>query len=135
VPPATLRGHERSSEATSRARACTRHLARTYGVGTLSGVAELRFEWNRRKNASNRRKHGVSFEEAETAFADDYALVLDDPDHSDDEDRFVLFGLSATLRVLVGCHCYRRSGDVIRIISARKADRGEEATYSERARP
>ena len=75
---------------------------------------------------------GVSFEEAESAFADERALLLDDPDHSGDEERFVLLGLSATLRVLVVCHCYRGSGDVIRIISARKADRGEEATYSGR---
>jgi uncharacterized DUF497 family protein len=100
----------------------------------MSGVTGLRFEWDPRKSASNRRKHGVSFEEAETAFTDDNALLLDDPDHSDDEERFVLLGLSATLRVLVVCHCYRQSGDVIRIISARKADRGEEATYGEKAR-
>ncbi len=95
-------------------------------------MSELRFEWDPKKNALNRRKHGVSFEEAETAFVDENALLLDDPDHSRDEDRFVLLGLSATLRVLVVCHCYRRSGDVIRIISARKADRTEGATYSER---
>ncbi len=100
----------------------------------MSCVAELRFEWDPRKSTSNRRKHGVSFEEAETAFSDDDALLLDDPEHSDDEERFVLLGLSATLRVLVVCHCYRRSGDVIRIISARKADRGEQATYREEAR-
>jgi uncharacterized protein len=97
-------------------------------------VSELRFEWDPRKSASNRRKHGVSFEEAETAFTDDNALLLDDPDHSDAEERFVLLGLSATLRVLVVCHCYQRSGDMIRIISARKADRGEEATYGGKAR-
>lgn len=97
-------------------------------------MAELRFEWDARKNSSNRRKHRVSFEEAETAFADDNALLLDDPDHSDDDERFVLLGLSARLRILVVCHCYRRSGDVIRIISARRADRGEEATYSGRMR-
>ena len=92
----------------------------------------LRFEWDPRKNAANRRKHGVSFEEAETAFADDHALLLDDPDHSEQEERFVLLGLSATLRVLVVCHCYRRSGDVIRIISARKAERDEQETYTHR---
>ena len=97
-------------------------------------MSDLRFEWHPRKNASNRRKHGVSFEEAETAFADDGALLLDDPDHSDDEDRFVLLGLSATARLLVVCHCYRRRGDVIRIISARKADKDERATYDGKAR-
>jgi uncharacterized DUF497 family protein len=95
-------------------------------------VSALRFEWDPRKNAANRRKHGVSFEEAETAFADDHALLLDDPDHSEQEERFVLLGLSAALRVLVVCHCYRRSGDVIRIISARRAERDEQATYTDR---
>ncbi len=98
------------------------------------GVAELRFEWDPQKGHTNRRKHGVSFEEAKTVFSDDNALLLDDPDHSDREARFVLLGLSATLRVLVVCHCYRLPGDVIRIISARKADRREQATYAERIR-
>jgi len=95
-------------------------------------VPDLRFEWDPRKSVVNRRKHGVSFEEAETAFSDDHALLLDDPDHSEREERFVLLGLSANLRVLVVCHCYRRSGDVIRIISARRAERDEQATYSQR---
>ena len=97
------------------------------------GVSELRFDWDPRKNASNRRKHGVSFEEAESAFTDDNGLLLDDPDHSEDEERFVLLGMSARLRVLVVCHCYRSSGNVIRIISARKADRDETRDYIERA--
>jgi uncharacterized DUF497 family protein len=95
-------------------------------------VSELRFEWDARKDAANRRKHGISFEEAESTFADENALLLDDPDHSEHEERFVLLGLSATLRVLVVCHCYRRSGDLIRIISARKANQDEEAIYNER---
>ena len=94
-------------------------------------MSELRFEWDKRKDGSNRKKHGVSFEEAQTVFFDDRALLIDDPDHSDDEDRFVLLGLSSKLRVLVVCHCYRR-GHVIRIISARKADPSERALYSER---
>ncbi len=98
------------------------------------GMAELRFEWDHQKSHSNRRKHGVSFEEAKTAFSDENALLLDDIDHSDREPRFVLLGLSASLRILVVCHCYRLGGDVIRIISARKADRGEQATYAERIR-
>ena len=93
-------------------------------------MAGLRFEWDPRKNRANRHKHGVSFEEAETVFLDDHALLIDDPDHSDDEDRFVLLGLSSTLRALVVCHCYRHGGDVIRIISARKADPSERALYS-----
>jgi uncharacterized DUF497 family protein len=92
----------------------------------------LRFEWDKRKDAANRRKHGVGFEEAESVFADERALLLEDPAHSADEDRFLLLGLSATLRILVVCHCYRQRDDVIRIISARKATRAEERQYSRR---
>jgi len=97
-------------------------------------VSELHFEWDERKDRTNRRKHGVSFEEAKTVFSDDRALLIDDPDHSEDEERFVLLGLSSSLRTLVVCHCYRRGGDVIRIITARKADRQERAKYNERWR-
>jgi uncharacterized protein len=89
----------------------------------------LRFDWDPKKNATNRRKHGVSFEDAQTAFSDEFGLIIDDPDHSEDEARFVLLGISASLRLLVVCHCYRASGDVIRIISARKADKLESAKY------
>ena len=92
-------------------------------------MKDLRFEWDPKKNATNRRKHGVSFEDAQTAFSDEFGLIIDDPDHSEDEARFVLLGLSASLRLLVVCHCYRAGGDVIRIISARKADRLESALY------
>ena len=89
----------------------------------------LRFEWDEAKNRSNRRKHGVSFEEARTAFLDENARVVPDPDHSGDEDRFVLLGLSISLRVLLVCHCYRKEDEVIRIVSARKADRTEIKQY------
>ena len=92
-------------------------------------MAELRFEWDDRKNAQNRRKHGVSFEEAETVFYDEHALLIADPDHSEHEERFILLGLSSVLRTLVVCHCYRREGDVVRIISARLADRQEREQY------
>jgi uncharacterized DUF497 family protein len=92
----------------------------------------LSFEWDPRKNASNRRKHGISFEEAQTIFVDENALLIDDPDHSTDEDRFILLGLSARLHILVVCHCYREQDDVIRIISARKATRSEHRQYLER---
>lgn len=95
-------------------------------------VSTLRFEWDERKNSANRRKHGVSFEEAQSAFADEQGLLIDDPDHSAGEDRFVLLGMSSALRVLVVCHCYRADGDVIRIISARRADRQEQRDYGER---
>ena len=97
-------------------------------------MAELRFEWDGRKDASNRRKHGISFDEAKTVFADEHALLLDDPDHSDGEDRLVMLGLSAALRTLVVCHCYREADEVIRIISARKATRPEREIYNRRWR-
>ena len=87
----------------------------------------MRFEWDPRKDSANQRKHGVSFEDARTVFYDDRALLRDDPD--EDEERFVLLGLSATLRTLVVCHCYREDDGVIRIISARKAHREERAEY------
>jgi len=90
-------------------------------------MADLRFEWDDRKNSQNRRKHGVSFEEAQTAFYDDRAVLIDDPD--EDEDRFLLLGLSATLRTLVVCHCFRERDAVIRIVSARKANKAERVDY------
>jgi uncharacterized DUF497 family protein len=97
-------------------------------------VAGLRFEWDLRKSRLNQRKHGVSFEEAQSVFLDEHALLIDDPDHSDDEARFVLLGLSSMLRALVVCHCYRDQGNVIRIISARKAVPSERALYTEGTR-
>ncbi|MEO6445309.1 MAG: BrnT family toxin [Gemmatimonadaceae bacterium] len=93
------------------------------------------FEWDPRKAAQNVRKHGVSFEEARTIFEDAEALILADPDHSAEEERFILLGLSAALRVLVVIHCERGDGAVIRIISARKADRQERAVYADRRAP
>ena len=92
-------------------------------------MSSLRFEWDPRKAIANRRKHGVSFEDAQSVFADERARLIDDPDHSEEEDRFVLLGLSNSLRLLVVAHCYRAQGNVIRIISARKATREEQADY------
>lgn len=89
----------------------------------------LRFNWDESKNRANKRKHGISFEEARTAFYDAKAAVYYDPDHSDEEDRFLLLGMSASLRILVVCHCYRESEETVRIISARRADRREEENY------
>lgn len=89
----------------------------------------LRFTWDENKNRVNRRKHGVAFEEAQTAFLDEQAKVYFDPDHSEDEERFILLGVSFRLRVLVVCHCYRESDTVVRIISARKADKQEQEDY------
>ena len=90
------------------------------------------FEWDPAKNATNVRKHKVSFAEAQTVFADDDALIIDDPDHSGDEDRFLLLGLSIEVRLLVVVHCYRHADDMIRIISARKATTRERARYNNR---
>lgn len=88
------------------------------------------FEWDEAKNRANRRKHGVSFEEAQSVFLDESARLVADPDHSDDESRFILLGLSIRLRVLVICHCYRQPSDAIRIISARRADPSEQRDYA-----
>ncbi len=89
----------------------------------------LHFEWDRRKAAANRRKHKLSFEEASTAFADPLSLTIPDPDHSGDEDRFILLGLSYRNTLLVVVHTER--GDTIRIISARRATRGERLQYDQ----
>lgn len=95
-------------------------------------MSALRFEWDPAKDALNRRKHGVSFAEASAVFADETAVLIDDPDHSDAEERFVLLGLSNRWRVLVVVHCYRADDAVIRLISARRADPQERARYAER---
>ena len=88
------------------------------------------FEWDRRKASTNKRKHGVSFEEARSAFLDENARVIPDPEHSGEEQRFILLGLSVRLRLLVVVHCYVEADGVIRIISARKADRSEQRQYA-----
>ena len=106
-------------------------IACTYIVWQIL-VHELRFEWSTAKAHDNRRKHGVSFEEAQTAFADDDAILIADPDHSMGEERFYLLGLSAHLRVLVVVHCYRADDAVIRLISARRATPSERAQYDAR---
>jgi len=90
---------------------------------------EIRFEWDQKKNTLNKKKHGVAFEEGQTVFADEHGLVLDDPDHSEGEGRFVLLGLSSNLHLLVVSHTYRKDERVIRIISARKATRSEQKQY------
>lgn len=92
-------------------------------------MSTLRFEWDSSKAAENEQKHGVSFEEARTVFFDEHARLMDDPDHLEDEERFILLGLSSALRLLVVCHCYRDARGVIRIISARKATVRESKFY------
>ena len=89
----------------------------------------IRFEWDENKNDINKRKHKVSFEEARTVFYDEAALVIDDPEHSEDEERFIILGLSKRANLLVVCHCCRESDTVIRIISARKATKTESQFY------
>ncbi len=92
----------------------------------------LTFDWDKTKSQLNRKKHGISFEEAQTVFLDENALMIHDPDHSEEEDRFIILGLSVKFRVLVVCHCYRKSNEDIRIISARKATQTEQKQYWER---
>ena len=91
---------------------------------------DLIFEWDVKKSASNEKKHGVSFEEAKSAFTDQFARLIPDPDHSEQEDRFILLGASIHSRLLIVCHCVR-SNDRIRIISARKANKQERKLYEE----
>ena len=90
----------------------------------------LLFEWDEPKNLLNQKKHGVSFDEAKTIFTDQFARLIADPGHSDNEDRFILLGTSISSKLLVVCHCIRTE-DNIRIISARKADKQERIIYEE----
>ena len=89
----------------------------------------IKFEWDENKNKININKHKISFEEAQTVFYDEEALVIDDPDHSQEEERFIILGESCKANLLVVCHCYRASDTVIRIISARKATKTETKQY------
>lgn len=91
----------------------------------------IKFEWDETKNEINKKKHKISFEEAQTVFYDEEALVIDDPEHSEEEDRFIILGFSNKANLLVVCHCYRASDTVIRIISARKATKSENRQYNE----
>lgn len=91
-----------------------------------------RFVWDQRKNRLNQKNHGIDFEDAQTVFFDEEALLIEDPDHSEDEDRFLMLGISSSLRLMVVCHCYREKGEVIRIISARKAIKRERNQYTAR---
>lgn len=97
-------------------------------------MADLEFTWDEAKARSNAKKHGVSFDEAQSAFSDERARVIDDPDHSDDEDRFILLGMSSKPRILIVVYAYRDKESQIRIISARKATPQERALYNQKAR-
>jgi uncharacterized DUF497 family protein len=89
------------------------------------------FEWDENKARNNLKKHGVSFEEAQSVFFDENARIVPDPEHSDDEARFLLLGISANVRILTVCHCYRQDEKTVRIISARKATNCEAKQYQE----
>ena len=102
-----------------------------YIVHTRTQMAGLEFTWDYAKARANLRKHGVSFDEAQSVFLDEEARLLDDPDHSEDEDRFILLGMSVAPRLLVVVHAYREEGGLIRIISARKATARERRAYAE----
>ena len=94
----------------------------------------IQFTWDEEKNRTNIEKHGVDFVEALTVFYDDYAILINDENHSDEEDRFLLLGMSLRAKLLIVCHCYRiDDGDMttIRIISARKATKNEIKQYEE----
>lgn len=95
-------------------------------------MSALTFEWHPEKSRKNLKKHGISFEEAKSVFFDENALLINDPDHSEEEDRFILLGMSASLKLLVVCHCYRSEPETIRIISARRANRKETSAYKGR---
>jgi len=90
----------------------------------------LRFSWDNRKNKTNLKKHGISFDEAQTVFFDENAVEFFDPDHSENENRFIMLGISYRMRILVVCHCLMENDTEIRIISARKATKKEEKVYS-----
>ncbi|MBC8185196.1 BrnT family toxin [candidate division KSB1 bacterium] len=89
----------------------------------------IAFEWDKNKNILNQKKHGINFEEAKTVFYDDNARLIHDPDHSLNEDRFILLGLSTNFRILTVIHTYRKNDEIIRIISARKATKNETKHY------
>jgi uncharacterized protein len=89
----------------------------------------IAFEWDATKAASNLKKHGVSFEEAQSVFYDEFAVQFFDNDHSENEERFLMLGMSVNVNILLVCHCERESGSVIRIISARKATKHEQTFY------
>lgn len=102
-------------------------LSRNYNII----MRKLKFEWDPKKAETNIKKHNITFEEARTVFEDESAILFDDPDHSSEEDRFILLGFSSAANMLVVCHCYKDDSDVIRIISAREATKSESKQYHE----
>jgi uncharacterized DUF497 family protein len=92
-------------------------------------VSNIRFVWDPRKARANLTKHGIGFEEAQTVFVDENARIIEDPDSSEAEERFVLLGYSFQARCLAVCHCYRHGDSIVRLISARRATKLEERSY------
>jgi len=93
-------------------------------------MKEIHFEWD--ENKINKKKHGLSFEQAKEVFSDENAILFDDPDHSIEEDRFLIIGMIKTSKICIVSHCYRNNDNVIRLISAREATRNEQKIYQER---
>lgn len=91
----------------------------------------VKFEWDENKNEINKKKHGLSFEEAREVFGDENAILFDDPDHSLDEDRFLIIGSVKSSKICIVSHCYRDNDNVIRLISARAATKNEKRVYEE----
>jgi hypothetical protein len=93
-------------------------------------MKDINFEWDENKNKTNQKKHGINFEEAKTIFYDDNAILFDDPEHSIEEERFLILGISKHENLCIVSHCYRSGDNMIRIISARKATKNEVKTYN-----
>lgn len=93
-------------------------------------MKSIKFEWDENKNQINQKKHGIDFEEAKTVFYDDDAIVFDDPEHSMEEERFLILGITEYEKLCIVSHCYRGEDNIIRIISARKATKNETRTYN-----
>lgn len=89
------------------------------------------FEWDENKNRTNQHKHGISFDEAKTVFYDENAILFDDPEHSEEEERFLIIGVTTSEKICIVSHCYRDADKIIRLISARKATKAERKTYLE----
>ena len=89
----------------------------------------IKFEWDENKNEINKKKHGLSFETAREVFYDDAAILFDDPDHSVNEERFLIIGMIKSSKICIVSHCYRDSDNVIRLISAREATKRERKIY------
>lgn len=96
----------------------------------MSKGIQMIFDWDESKNAINQSKHGIDFYEASSVFYDEMAILFDDPEHFEIEDRFIILGLSSQANILIVCHCYRENDNVIRIISARKATKKEGDRYA-----